>query len=174
MLDVLKHLCQTLEDTGIPYMLSGSMALNVYTIPRMTMDIDVVLGITAASAEGFISALENDFFVDDEVIQAEVRRQGMFNLVHKKTAVRIDCIVQKHTPFRQAEMERRQYLDMGGFSAYVASIEDLILSKLIWIQDLQSEKQMEDLRQLLASRRADLAYIRHWVERLHLKTFDLL
>src|SRR5439155_23413751 len=46
-LDVLKMVTGRLDAAGIPYMVTGSMALNYYAVPRMTRDVDVVaeLGI---------------------------------------------------------------------------------------------------------------------------------
>ena len=37
---LLQKVTRSLEDAGIPYMLSGSIALNRYSIPRKTLDID--------------------------------------------------------------------------------------------------------------------------------------
>lgn len=174
MTDILKHLCQELEAAGIAYMLSGSMALNVYAVPRMTLDIDVILHLDQTSADRFLQAMESDYFVDDIGIRAEIKRKGMFNLIHKGTAIRVDCIVRQDSPYRLAEFERRQLLDIGGFEAYVTTLEDLILSKLIWVQELQSEKQFQDIRMLLDTGKADPAYLRYWVDRLRLQTFSLL
>jgi hypothetical protein len=42
-LEVLKIVTQRLREAGINYMISGSIASNYYTIPRMTRDIDVVV-----------------------------------------------------------------------------------------------------------------------------------
>lgn len=39
--NLIKNLCEDLEKCNIPYMISGSIALNVYTIPGMTIDIDM-------------------------------------------------------------------------------------------------------------------------------------
>lgn len=38
---LLKLVCQRLEESNIQYMLTGSMAANFYTMPRMTRDIDI-------------------------------------------------------------------------------------------------------------------------------------
>lgn len=40
--ELLKTVTRALDQKGIGYMISGSLALNVYCIPRMTMDIDIV------------------------------------------------------------------------------------------------------------------------------------
>ena len=53
-LEVLAQVTGRLEEAGIAYMLSGSMALNHYAQPRMTRDIDrwaVELGVGALLAE---------------------------------------------------------------------------------------------------------------------------
>ncbi len=42
-LEVLLDVVARLEDAGIDYMLTGSVAMSVYVEPRMTRDIDVVV-----------------------------------------------------------------------------------------------------------------------------------
>jgi len=49
--DLLHRVCTSLDDNNIPYMISGSIALNVYTIPRMTRDIDIVVELTENKVE---------------------------------------------------------------------------------------------------------------------------
>jgi hypothetical protein len=174
MLEVLETVCRRLDALGIPYMLSGSLAFNVYAVPRMTQDIDLVLAIEGCQVDAFHAAFAGDFFIDELGTREEVRRKGMFNLVHKRTGTRLDCIVRKEGRYRQAEFERRMRLDMGGFEAWVVSLEDLILSKLLWIQELQSEKQQADIRQLLETGKADDAYLLYWIETLKIRTFGLI
>ena len=43
--EVLKLVCKTLDESNIPYMLTGSFAANFYATPRMTRDIDLVIEI---------------------------------------------------------------------------------------------------------------------------------
>lgn len=45
-LDVLKSVTAQLEGAGIAYMVTGSMAANFYTVPRMTRDIDLVIELS--------------------------------------------------------------------------------------------------------------------------------
>ncbi len=53
-LEVLKLITRRLEEANIDYFISGSMASNYYTVPRMTRDIDVVIELERDSAEEFI------------------------------------------------------------------------------------------------------------------------
>ena len=44
-LEILNVVVERLEQSRVPYFISGSMAANYYTVPRMTRDIDIVLEI---------------------------------------------------------------------------------------------------------------------------------
>lgn len=46
-LRVLLLVGKRLEEAGIPYMLSGSTAMNFYARPRMTRDLDIVVELKA-------------------------------------------------------------------------------------------------------------------------------
>ena len=65
-------------------------------------------------------------------------------------------------------------MEFYGKIIYVVSPEDLLISKLIWIQDLQWPIQMEDIKNIIASARLDWFYIEKWINQLKLNTFDLL
>jgi hypothetical protein len=164
-LDILRDVCARLEKAGIDYMLTGSMAMNYYAQPRMTRDIDMVVALDERDAGRIAAAFSSDYYVPGEAIQRAVHERGMFNLLHLDSVVKVDMIVRKEAPYRQTEFARRTRVDLPGFSAWLASREDLILSKLAWALDSGSELQMRDVRNLLAET-ADLAYLRQWASAL--------
>ncbi len=55
-----------LERTAIPYMLVGSLASNLYGIPRATQDVDIVVQMTAGSLPALTSALGPGFQLDPQ------------------------------------------------------------------------------------------------------------
>jgi hypothetical protein len=65
-------------------------------------------------------------------------------------------------------------VDFFDKTIYVVSPEDLLISKLIWIQDFQSPQQMEDIKNLTAIEQLDWPYITKWINKLNLRTFDLI
>lgn len=174
MLELLKRVCELLQEQNIDYMLSGSLALNVYSIPRMTRDIDLVVRMKIEDVDNFVKAFEQDFYCYQPSIEEEIRKKGMFNLIELQSSIKIDFIICKDTLYRKTEFERRRKTTTLGFESWIVSVEDLILSKLIWIQELQSTKQIEDIQSLLEYPTLDMAYVKHWIADLHLKTFDLL
>jgi hypothetical protein len=83
-------------------------------------------------------------------------------------------LLLKNEPFRQEEFRRKISMDYFGKQIYVVSPEDLIISKLIWIQELQSSVQIEDIKSLVEIETLDWPYINEWVKTLKLATFGLL
>ena len=57
---------------------------------------------------------------------------------------------------------------------FVISAEELLIIKLMWIQELQSAIQMEDIKTLLQVKNLDLNYMHHWIKELNLNTFNLI
>jgi len=57
---------------------------------------------------------------------------------------------------------------------YVISLEDLILAKLQWIQTLYSDRQAQDIQNLLRNPDLDKGYLTHWIQELNLNTYELL
>jgi hypothetical protein len=160
-LEVLKDVCSRLEREGIGYMLTGSMAMNYYAQPRMTRDIDIVVALNPADTDKVVSLFEPDYYVPHGAVRRAVRERGMFNLLHLDSAVKVDLVVRKDEPYRQQEFQRRAQIELPGFSVWIVSKEDLILSKLAWAKDSHSELQMRDVRNLLATG-VDSGYLRQW------------
>ena len=59
-----------------------------------------------------------------------------------------------------------------GVEAWAISLEDLIIAKLKWIQELYSEKQAFDIDNLLFTP-CDMDYVKKWCRELKLNTFNL-
>jgi hypothetical protein len=173
IIELLQGIVQTFEKKEIPYMLTGSLALNVYSIPRMTLDIDIVIELEESNLENFISIFRDGFYLDVQTIRNETKLRGMFNIIDHKTGFKIDFILRKNTEFRKLEFSRRNRKEIAGFEAWLVSPEDLIISKIEWIQQLQSDKQMGDIEKLLAIPDIDKEYLSYWCNTLRLNTFDL-
>lgn len=83
-------------------MVSGSLAVNVYTTPRMTRDIDLVISLKGEDVPSFVSAFKDEFYCDPD-----------------------------------------------------------------------GDRQIGDILNLIDDSDLDLVYIRYWISKLRLKTFDL-
>jgi hypothetical protein len=170
-LDILKDVIKKFETLGIQYMLTGSMAMTYYAQPRMTRDIDLVVEILP----GFIGRIEyvfkNEYHLSAESIKDAIDKEFMFNLIHINSAVKIDCIVRKNQKYRLVEFDRRNKIKVDDLEIFIVSIEDLIISKLLWAKDSHSEMQIKDVRNLLA-KNYDKKYIELWAKELDI--YELL
>jgi hypothetical protein len=91
----------------------------------------------------------------------------MFNVIHKEWMAKADFIVRKNQEYRIVEFARRRKVSVEQVDVSIVSIEDLILSKLVWRRQSQSELQLTDVRQLIATNRElDWDYLRKWAKEL--------
>jgi hypothetical protein len=170
-LNILKIVTARLEQAGIAYMISGSIAINYYAQPRLTRDIDIVIELLPRQVDQVVKLFSADFYLDEEMIYAAILPPGLFNIIHLESLVKIDLIVRKTTTYRQVEFARRRLVKIDGVTTWIVSPEDLLLSKLEWAKDSHSEMQLNDVRSLIISvNTLDWDYIRPWATQLEVTT----
>lgn len=175
MLSFFQKITDVLDEYEIPYMLSGSIALGLYTVPRMTRDIDFVIHLEAKNLDLFVDSFKEGFYCDrDGIKEAMVGPVKMFNIIDHESGYKADFVVLKDDPYRQEEFSRRVKVNYIGKDIYVVSPEDLLISKLIWIQEYQSHLQIEDIKSLVIIEGLDWDYIEKWIKQLKLRTFNLI
>jgi hypothetical protein len=165
--DVIRDVTRRLTNVGIPHMLTGSLAMNYYTVPRMTRDVDFVVEVTATDIEKIISAFGPDYYVDRISVSRAISHERSFNMIHNEAFIKVDCIIRKASEYRQLEFSRRQQVELSGSPVWLVSKEDLIISKLDWARESHSELQLRDVKNLLASG-FDVEYLDRWASKLEL------
>jgi hypothetical protein len=168
-----------LEDLGIPYLIGGSLASTLYGMVRSTQDSDIVAEMQPKHVQPFIAALQNEFFVDEEMIAESVKTNTSFNIIHRDTMFKVDVFIPLPRPFLQSQISRaqRQTFSLDSeVSANFASPEDTILSKLEWYRmgGEVSDRQWRDILGVMKTRAGelDLEYLRRWARDLNVS--DLL
>ncbi|MBA3963644.1 MAG: hypothetical protein H0X40_17340 [Chthoniobacterales bacterium] len=171
-LDIVRDVSQRLDRAGIAYMLTGSMAMNYYAQPRMTRDIDLVVALAPEDSDRVVDLFRPDYYASEEAVRDSIATKSIFNLIHEESVIKVDCVVRKDTPYRRAEFERRRRIEIDNFTIWIATKEDLIISKLDWAKDSHSELQMRDVQNLLATG-YDQDYIQQWTKELGLSNLWL-
>ena len=174
MLQLLEKIVNILTTLQIPYMLSGSIAMNFYAEPRVTQDIDIVIDMQDYDVASFVKALEDKFYYFQEGIYTEIRRKGMFNIIDFETGFKVDFIIRKNDLYEQVKFQNSRQVKYSDIDLRIINLEDLIISKLQWIQVLESDKQKNDIVNLLDNEQLDLDYVKYWCKNLRLKTYKLL
>ncbi len=163
--DVLRDTARRLDELGVEYMLTGSFALGFYTEPRFTRDIDVVIALASDKIWALVKAFQEDYYISADAVEGAVRSRGMFNAISNKGITKVDFIIHQQSAFQTEAFNRRIRRDVEGQPVWVISREDLILSKLSWARDSESDFQLRDIGNLLAPS-LDREYLERWMDDL--------
>ena len=142
--------------------------MNYYAQPRMTRDIDIIVEISDPGK--FFDLFKEDYYINLNAIKAAIKEERSFNIIHNGEIVKVDFIIRKNSEYRKKEFERRIKIKLEDFEIFIVSIEDLIISKVIWALDSDSDMQNRDIKTLL-SEKVDLEYIEKWAEKLNITDY---
>ena len=170
--EALRAVARALEQLRIPYLIGGSVASSALGVLRATMDVDLLVRLSAASVELLAEALGSDWYADPDAMRDALRRGRPFNVIHKPTGEKIDFFPAL-SEFHEEELRRASVrdLDWGGEALRlpIASVEDIVLAKLQWYRagGEVSERQWTDVQNLLTlNPGVDRQYFAGWANRL--------
>ena len=128
--EVFFRITSTLDQAGIPYMLTGSFASAYYGVPRSSQDIDLIIEATPAQLQTFIKLLPNDeYYADLEMAFEARKRQSLFNVIDLLTGWKNSFEGRRQT---RGVQRRRKRVALQGVAIFAASVEDVIVAKLEW------------------------------------------
>ncbi len=145
---------QKLENLGIRYMVSGSVAAIFYGEPRMTNDVDIIVHLRSSDASKLESAFPGDQFYcpPREIMEIEIARsqRGHFNLIHHGTGFKADiypvCDALHHWGLSHARTVRIEEDQLT-----IAPPEYVIVRKLQFFREGGSQKHLRDIGRMLTS-----------------------
>jgi len=172
------------ENLSIPYYIGGSVASSIYGMARATMDVDIVADLKISHINRLKQILENEYYIDNEMIADAIRSASSFNLIHLETMIKIDVFLHKEDPYAEMALQRKrkdtlEELDKVEF--YFSSPEDIIVAKVQWykIGGFVSERQWLDVIGVIKVQGdlLDKKYLKRWSQKLGLaalmqKAFD--
>ena len=174
--ELLEKLALALDGSGIDYMLIGGQAVLLYGEPRLTKDIDVTLGTGPERLEDVLNMVDGlGWRVLVETPETFVRQTLVLPCLEPQSGIRVDFIFS-FSPYEQQAIERVRRVPMGKAQVCFASVEDLIVHKIVAgrPRDLGDVKNV-----LIKSPDVDVVYIRRWLEQFEdtvseplLKRFD--
>ena len=156
---------EELNESGLAYVVTGSFASIVYSEPRTTMDIDIGVLAPFDEVERIRRAL-----VDRGLYAPSIAPDtDMFNVIDLDSGWKADIIRCRDEPFERARFARRVTVELlPRVEAYVPTVEDMILAKLLWIRGRDSVLQLHDVESMIEynAESLDRDYLREWAVRL--------
>ncbi|MBN2387230.1 MAG: hypothetical protein JXB85_09425 [Anaerolineales bacterium] len=119
-----------LERLNIPYLIGGSLASTLYGMVRTTQDSDIIAEMHPEHIQPFLAALQDEFYIDEEMIAGSIEHKSSFNIIHRNSLFKVDVFIPLPTPFYRSQLAHvnRQTFSLGvEISANFASPEDTIL-----------------------------------------------
>jgi len=164
---LLLKIAEILDKLEIPYVVTGGMAVSVWGRVRYTADIDIVVELLEKNIDSLAKELLNvdkDVYVSEDAMREALERKGEFNFVHPQSQLKVDFWVAKDI-FNKQEIKRGVVKEIDGKKVIFVSPEDLILSKLLWYQQSESTRQLEDVESVFRISKVDMGYIKEISER---------
>ncbi len=180
MLSAIRPVIAVFEQLSIPYYVGGSVASSFYGQNRLTNDVDIIVDLHARHIQPLLEALGPEFYGTQSAAESAVKRRASFNVIHLPSMFKVDLFVLADNEFDREAMRRAQRGPIGTDDdqeeVWLASAEDVILSKLRWYRlgNEVSQVQWSDIKSTLAVRHdsLDFDYLHRWANFLTLN--DLL
>jgi hypothetical protein len=165
-------LAQILNTANIPYYITGGVAAIAHGEPRATIDLDVVISIDLADLPTLAANFEAQGFYVAGLADVLAGSLRCLNITHLETIENIDLMISGQEEYDLIKFDRKRlYTLPGSGEVAITSPEDVIISKLIWRRESQSDKQWRDILGVLKvqQEKLDFAYLQSWVERFGLE-----
>lgn len=163
-------LARVLESRGTHYAFIGELAMDAWTIPVPTYDLELCLAIGPEAAPDLVRALGSEGFLPPPTTWIESIGTARFQefTVHFPygAGLRAVDVYLATDPFQQEALSRRRRVELeAGFFTYVATAEDLLIYRMIaW-----RPKDRSGIERLLAVQRdIEWIYLRKWASRFRL------
>jgi hypothetical protein len=144
---------------NVPYYITRGVAAITYGEPHTTRDLDVVISVPRQTINSLVVALEvADFYVPG-VEDAVSGRMRTLQITQVTTISRADLVLAEENEYEQLKFQRRRLITLpNGTQVYLALPEDVVVNKLRWGQQSQSEKQWRDVLGVLKIQQDHLNY----------------
>lgn len=168
---LLIQIAGILDGLKLKYFITGGFAVSVWGRPRATFDIDLVIQLFKPDITSLSEALTKfspEGYIDEEMMEEALARRGEFNFIDGNTGIKVDFWVLKDDDISKNQLERRCVKTISGQKVYFTSPEDLILNKLKWYEQSQSNRHLEDIESILkiSGKELDMKYLQEWSVKL--------
>ena len=117
-----------------------------------TLDVDILVDLDVETVVLLCAAFPDpEFYVNLSTAEEAVRRRRQFNVIQPKTGLKIDFIVARDDEWGRQQLARRKRVEIFPEQwGYTAAPEDVILGKLLYYKEGQSEKHLRDIAGMLS------------------------
>ena len=170
--DLIDLFVRPLNQLGIRYVVSGSVAAMLYGEPRITHDIDFVVFLRAEDALRLAGIFPPPgyYVPPTEVITTEMTREcrGHFNIIHIGSGFKADFYTANRDELHAWAFRHARRYAVREIPIVLAPAEYVIVRKLEYFREGGSEKHLRDIGAMLAvsGGQLDRSALGEWIQRL--------
>ena len=171
-----RRLIDTLEQLGVVYAIGGSVAAMIYSEPRLTIDVDLMIDAPLEKLEQLVREIQSwQIYVSplEAIIETGLPYGMPFNVIDGSLGAKADLYIARDTGLDASALARRRRLPWDtqtGAEAWFLSPEDVILYKLSYYRQggEVAQKHPTDIAKMLAliGPELDLVYIEKWAKEI--------
>ncbi len=164
LIDVMLKVVKLLQDNNLDYAIIGGIAVSVWSRPRATVDVDVLIAMKSKNFKKLIDILGSEkFLTHDEIM--EFRRMKFLRALYPvgDDFITVDFVFSDEDFFMNV-INRGREIDFEGKKIKIATPEDIILLKLM----SGREHDFIDAKNIAEVQKIDKNYIKNWAEKLQL------
>lgn len=175
-LDLIELFVQPLNQLGVRYLVSGSVAAMLYGEPRVTHDIDLIVFLRSNDLARLPEVYPAPAFYlpPADVIAIEVAREhrGHFNVIHADSGLKADFFTANRDELHGWAFRRARSYNSAACVISLAPPEYVIVRKLEFYREGGSEKHIRDIRAMLAvsGDQLDRPELDEWIRRRGLES----
>jgi hypothetical protein len=164
--DFVKRVIEVLEKLAIPYMAVGSFSSNVYGNPRSTKDADFVVEMGQTPIGRLVAEIGQGVVLDPQMSFETITGTIRYRMKHPATGFMVELFLLSDDPHDRTRFARRVRGQVVGRPVNVPTAEDVVITKLRWSRHGKRQKDIDDVRDVLAVQKGqlDLEYIRSWCD----------
>jgi hypothetical protein len=169
--DLIELFVLPLNQLGIRYLVSGSVAAMLYGEPRVTHDVDLIVFLRAEDIPRLASTFPApEFYVPPaEVIVSEMARErrGHFNILHADSGLKADFYLANRDGLHAWAFRNVKEYSIGKTTVRLAPPEYVIVRKLEYFREGGSEKHLRDIRAMLnvSGEQLNRSELNQWIQR---------
>ena len=171
-----RRLIDALEKLGVTYAIGGSVAAMIYSEPRLTIDVDLMIAAPLDKISQLVTEVQSwQIYISplEAIIETSLPYGMPFNVIDGSLGAKADLYIAKNTGLDVSAMARRRRLPwdtQSSAEAWFLSPEDVILYKLSYYRQggEVAQKHPIDIAKMLGVivPELDTAYIELWAKEI--------
>ena len=143
-------------------MVVGGQAVLLYGEPRFTRDIDITLGVEPSESAAVMAMVRKlNLRILAKNADEFLQETWVLPVIDPATEIRVDFVFSL-SQFERAAIEHANVIDLDGVSVRFASLEDLVVMKVV----ASRPRDLEDVASIIRKNpQADFSYIEAWLRK---------